>query len=120
MGSLSQFPPQLSTHSRPRFVGNDGMKEPLQEACCPTVQVLRAVVGLVDGRAEALVAAAAADHVRPGPVERELVLAHLGHRRLQALQGAGLFQSQSGAEVLAGRFWKRKANGHLFPTSKVV
>lgn len=84
----------------------------------PTVRVLRAVVGLVDGGAEALVAAAAADHVRPGPVERELVLAHLGHGRLQALQGAGLLQSQRGPEVFAGGFWKRKANRHLFPTEQ--
>lgn len=85
------------------------MKEPFREACHPTsFQVLRSIVRFVNGCSEALIAAAATDHVRPGPVEGELVLPDLGHGSLQALQGTGLFQTQSWTETFAWRFWKRK------------
>ena len=57
-----------------------------------------ALVGLVDGQPEALVAGASADHRRRGPVEGGPVLGPLvpglRHGRLQALQGAGLPEAQ--------------------------
>lgn len=90
------------------------MKGPFKEAHCPTsFRLLGPVVGFVNGRSEALVAAAATNHVRPGPVERQLVLPDLSHRRLQALQGTGLLQTQSRTEIFARRFWKRKGKGDL-------
>lgn len=51
----------------------------------------RPVVGFVDGRPEALVAAAPPDYTRARPVEGEVpVQGHLGDGRLEALERAGL------------------------------
>lgn len=64
----------------------------------------RPVVGLVDGRPEALVAAPPPDDAGAGPVEGEVpVEGHLGDGRLEALQRAGLLQAERRAHVLRGR-----------------
>lgn len=66
----------------------------------------RPVVGLVDCRAEALVAAPAPDDARAGPVEGEVpVEGHLGDGCLEALQGARLLQAEGGPQVLGGGTW---------------
>lgn len=61
------------------------------------------VVGFVDSRAEALVAAASTDDSGTGPVERDVpVERRLCHGRLEALQRTGLLQAQIRADISCG------------------
>lgn len=53
----------------------------------------RPFVGLVDGVAEAEVAASASHHVRAWTMEGHLVLTDLLHRCLEALQRTGLLKT---------------------------
>lgn len=92
------------------------MKKPGKEALSPTgFELFRSVIGFVNGCPETLVAAPAANHVRPGPVEGKFVLPDLSNRSLEALQGTGLFQTQSWTEIFAWRVWKRKGKNGPFP-----
>lgn len=85
------------------------MKNPLKGAYGPTsFSFFRPVVGFVNGRSEAFVAAPTSHHVWSGPVEGQVVLPDFGHSSLQALQGTGLFQTQSRTKIFAWRVWKRK------------
>lgn len=79
-----------------------------------TPTILRwAVVRLVDGVAEALVASAPPDHVRPWAMEGHLglavILLGLRHGSLEALQGAGLPEAQGRAQrSITWRPWETK------------
>lgn len=67
------------------------------------VRLCWAIVGLVNGGTEALIAAASADHVGSRPMEGQVTLLHLRHGRLEALQRAGLLQAQRGTQLLGRR-----------------
>lgn len=63
----------------------------------------RSVIGFVDSRAEALVAATSTDDSGTRPVEGDVpVERYLCHGCLEALQRAGLLQAQIGPDISCG------------------